>query len=100
MNPGRLQLHVEAMRVFREVLRVNQALRQQIVAAIKLKYKRALRLPRTNKITQMIPKIFEYLFQTYGDITPQDLKELMTRVENITLPPEERVNTIFAEINN
>ena len=79
---------------------VDLALRQHIVAAIKPKYKRALRLPRTNKITQVIPEIFEYLFKTYGDVIPQDLRELMTRVENITLPPEEPVNTIFVEIDN
>ena len=114
-NPGRLQLpegltqyqiaqqrdeHLEATRVFREVIGVDRALRQQIVAAIEPKYLRALRLPGTNKITQTIPEIFDNLFQTYGDVTPQDLRELTARVENITLPPEEPVDTIFAEIDD
>ena len=40
------------------------------------------------------------MFQTYGDVTPQDLRELTARVENITLPPEELVDTIFAEIDD
>ena len=79
---------------------MDRALRQQIVAAIKTKYLRALRLPGTNKITQTIPEIFEHLFQTCGDVTPQDLRELTARVENITLPPEEPVDTIFAEIDD
>jgi len=114
-NPGRLQLlqtmtqyaiaqardeHAEATRVFREVLGVERALRQQIVTAVDPKYLRALRTPGTNKLTHTIPEIFEHLFATYGDVTPQDLRELTARVEALVLPPQEPVDTIFGEIDD
>ena len=85
-NPGRLQVgpgmtqyvitqarneHAEATRVFREVIGVERALRQQIVMAVEPKYLRALRTPGTNKITHTIPAIFEHLFSTYGYVTPK-----------------------------
>ena len=59
--------HTEALRVFQEYLGVEHALIQQIVAAIKPKYLKALRNSVTNKIIQSIPSIFDYLFETYGD---------------------------------
>ena len=115
VNPGRLQLlptmtqyaiaqardeHAETTRVFREVLGVERALRQQLVTAIDPKYLRALRTPGTNKLTQTIPEIFDHLFATYGDVTPQDLRELTARVEALVLPPQEPVDTIFGEIDD
>ena len=114
-NPGRLQVnagftqyaiaqarneHAEATRVFREVIGVERALQQQLVAAIEPKYLRALRTPGTNKLTQTIPQIFDHLFSTYGDVAPQDLRELTTRVESLTFSPQEPVDTIFREMDN
>ena len=114
-NPGRLQVeqgmtqhaiaqirneHAEATRVFREVIGVKRALRQQIVTAVERKFLCALRTPGANKLTHTIPAIFEHLFSTYGYVTPQDLRELMTRVESISFPPQEPLDTIFSEIND
>ena len=114
-NPGRLQVepgmtqyaiaqarneHAVATRVFREVIGAERALRQQIVTAVEPKYLRALRTPGTNKLTNTIPAIFEHLFSTYGDVTPQDLRELTTRVESLSFPPQESVDTIFSEIDD
>ena len=36
---------------------------------------------------------------TYGDVTPADLQELTSHVENLTIPPAEPMNTIFSEID-
>ena len=114
-NPGRLNLqlgmtqyeiaqardeHAEATRVFREVIGVERAIRQQLVTAIEPKYLHALRSPGTNKLAQTIPEIFAHLFSTYGDVTPQDLRELTARVEGLIYPPQEPVDTIFGEIDD
>ena len=91
--------HAEAIRLFREVVGVECTIIQQIVAAVEPKYLRALRQPGTNKLQQTIPKILEHLFDTYGDVTPQDLRELQSRVENLAFPIAEPVDTIFTEID-
>ena len=57
-----------------------------------------MRQPGTNKLQQIIPEM-AHLFNTYGDITPQDLREIQMRVENRSFPPSEPVDTIFIEID-
>ena len=114
-NPGRLAVedgltgfqiaqvrdeHAESTRVFREVLGIGRAIIQQMVVAIEPKYLRALRTPGTNKLNNSIPEILMHLFTTYGDVTPTDLRELTSRVENLTFPPSEPVDTIFSEIDD
>ena len=91
--------HAEVTRLFREVIGVEQALRQQLVAAVEPKFLCTLQTPGTNKLTQTIPAIFDHLFSTYGDVTPQDLQELTTHVEAPSFAPQEPVDTIFSEID-
>ena len=72
-NPGRLQIegtetqyhiaqrkneHAEATRLFREVIRVEIALIQQIVSAVEGKYLKSLQIPITNKITKQFPNFW------------------------------------------
>ena len=92
--------HREDTRLFREVVGVERVLIQQIVAAIEPKYLRALRQPGTHRLQKTIPEILEHLFETYGDVTPQDLRDLTVRVETLSYPPSEPVDTIFAEIDD
>ena len=92
--------HAEATRLFREVLGVERALIQQIVTAVEAKYLKALRNSVTNKITKTIPEIFHYLFETYGDVSPQELKALTSQVEALHFPPNEPVDTVFTEIDD
>ena len=114
-NPGRLVIegneshyqimqhrdkHQEALRMFQECLGVKRALIQQIVSAVESKYLKALRNPVTNKIVQSILAIFTYLFETYGDVTPQKLRHLTTQVEQMNFPPNEPADTLFTEIDN
>ena len=47
----------------------------------------------------MMPEIFEYLFDTYRDVSPQELHMLTTQVEALNFPPNEPVDTIFTEID-
>jgi len=114
-NPGRLVLrdgltqyqiaqardqHQETTRVFREVLGVERTIIQQSVVAVEPKFLRALRTPGTNKLNRTIPQILQHLFDTYGDVTPSDLRELTSRVENLSFPSTEPVDTIFSEIED
>ena len=92
--------HAESTRVFREVLGIEQAIIQQMVVAIEPKYLCALRTPGTNKLNNYIPEILMHFFTTYGDVIPTDLSELNLRVENLTFPPSEPVDTIFSEIDD
>ena len=115
-NPGRLELveagltqyqiaqardeHGEATRLFREVNGVERTIIQQIVTAVEPKYLRALRTPGTNKLNHTVPQIFDHLFDTYGDVTPSELRDLTQRVEALSLPLSEPVDTIFSEIDD
>lgn len=51
-------------------------------------------------MNRTIPEILTHLFTTYGDVTPTDLSELTSQVENLTFPPAEPVDTIFFEIDD
>ena len=78
---------------------------QQIVSAIEPKYLRALRQPGTHRLQKTIPEILTHLFETYRDVTPQDLRKtsetsLTLRVENLSYPRSEPVDTNFAEIDD
>ena len=90
----------EAIRLFREVQSVELALVQQIVAAIEPKYLLALRDRTTNKIENNIAEIFSHLFDTYGDITTEDLTSFRTRLEGLRYPANEPIDTIFTEVEN
>jgi hypothetical protein len=40
------------------------------------------------------------LFDTYGDVSPKELKQLRDQVETMVFDPSEPVDTIFAEIED
>ena len=61
----------EQLRLFREVEGIENAIRQQIVAAVEPKYISSLRNRSTNSIGASIPDIIEHLYDNYGQITPQ-----------------------------
>ena len=44
-------------------------------------------------------KFFEYLFDIYGDVTIEELTTMHTRLERLTFPPNEPVDSIFTEID-
>ena len=53
----------------------------------------------TNKITRYIPKIFDYLFYTYENVSSQEMRMLTTPVESMIFPPNELVDALYTEIN-
>ena len=92
--------HAEETRLYREMLAVERTLIQQIVSAVDGKFLKAIRNAHTNKIVLSIAEIFDYLFDTYGDVTPEELSELYDTVKNMVFNPKEPVDTIFTEIED
>lgn len=85
--------------VYREHLAVERILIQQIVNAMESKYLKALRERVTNRIDKKIPEILRHLFETYGDVSPQELLSLRSRIENMVFDPHDPVDEIFTEID-
>ena len=68
-------LHKEELRLFRECQGVEAALQAQLVEAVDPMYLEALRDADTNAIGLPIYDIVRYLYDTYGDISPETLEE-------------------------
>ena len=79
---------------------MEQTIFQQIVTAVEPKYLQALHTPGTNKLNHTLPQIFTHLFDTYGDVSPSELRDLTQRIEALSLPLSEPIDTIFSEIDN
>ena len=92
--------HKEDTRLLREVNGIERTIIQQIVAAFEPKYLRVLQTPWTNKLNHTTPEICYHLFDTYGDVTPSELRDLQARMESLTLPPSEPVDSIFSKIED
>eukprot|EP00957_Ditylum_brightwellii_P136002 10371914-Ditylum_brightwellii.AAC.1 len=62
--------------LFNEVNTVEKILIQQIVDAIDPKFLAAIRDPVTHQIALSLPDIIEHLFDNYGDVTAEELRDL------------------------
>jgi hypothetical protein len=69
--------HKEALRLFREVLGVTNALKQQISKAVDRTYLDALRSTEDRYKLQgtVTDHIMQYLMSTYGRVTPEQLED-------------------------
>ena len=88
------------MLTYRESIAVDRILIQQIVNALDDKFLKALRDRNKNRIIMKISDILNYLFNMYGDISPQEMANLRERIEKINFDPTEPVDKIFTEIDN
>lgn len=88
------------MQSFRETNAVERAIIQQIITAVEPKYLKAIKSKATGNITKTIPQILLHLFDTYGDITPKQLSDLKSNVEDMVFDPTEPVDTIFTELDD
>ena len=86
--------------LYREYLAMERILIQQIVNAVDGKYLEAICSKTTNKINKTIPQVLTYLFETYGDVSPQELMGLRAQIENMTFDPTEPVDSVFTEIED
>eukprot|EP00957_Ditylum_brightwellii_P140614 10712414-Ditylum_brightwellii.AAC.1 len=85
--------------MFNEVNTVEKILIQQIVDAIDPKFLTAIIDPVTHQITLSLPDTIEHLFNNYGDVTTEELRDLQEQVEQLPYQPAEPVDTIFTEID-
>ena len=90
----------KAMLTYWESIDVDRILIQKIVNAIKATFLKALCNCTTNRITNEISEILNYLLDTYGDISPQEMASLWGQIEHMTFDPTEPVDEIFTEIDN
>ena len=74
---------------------VKKALRQQIVTAIDETYVIALRNRATNAINLSVIQIMDFLYKTYGRITPQMLDEKEISVKNHVFDPHQPLDVTF-----
>ena len=88
------------MLTYRESIAVERILIQQIVNALDDKFLKKLWDRTTNRIIIKILEILIYLFDTYGDISPQEMANLRERIEKMNFDPTEPVEEILTEINN
>ena len=91
-------VHEETTRRFHECQAVEQALRQQLIAAIEPDYLEALRDPITCMLQETIPNIKEYLLETFGHITPQELADREEEIKNFAYDPTKPVDTVFNKV--
>jgi hypothetical protein len=73
--------HVEEVRLFREVLGVEQAIKKQLTAALDPEYLAELRHADSNTIMLPIPEILEHLFTHYGQVDSTVLDIAETKVK-------------------
>ena len=90
--------HKEHLRLFREYQAVEAAFQQMLIEAIDDVYLEAIRDATTNSINMTTYDIIQYLYDTYGDITPEGLEDERDTVKNLTYDPNLPIDTIFTKI--
>ena len=92
--------HQEAIRVFREVTGVEQALLQQLVEAVEPQYLLALRNRQSNSITVPLHAVLDHLKTTFGRVTPQMLDDRASEVARMNYTPHLPIDLVFNAIDN
>ena len=75
--------HIEDLQVFREVMGVEQALIQQIVATIDATYMEDVRDRTTNSINVSVSALLLHLQETYGTLMPHKFQKRKTRTRRL-----------------
>eukprot|EP00957_Ditylum_brightwellii_P096956 7384025-Ditylum_brightwellii.AAC.1 len=91
--------YYDELYMFNECNTVEKILTQQIVDAIDPKFLTVISYPVMHQITLSIPDIIDHLFDDYGDVTAEELRELQEQVEQLLYQPAEPVDTIFIKID-
>ena len=86
--------HNEKTRIFREMIGVENALKQQVVAAVESQYIQALRDPVTGRLNGTIAEVIKHLFQVYGSVTPQTLFEQEQKVQQMVYDPQHPIDEL------
>jgi len=92
------QTYEDAVKIHRECIALERALIQQTVEAIDKEYLQATRNRQTGQYATHIRDLLQYLFSTYGNITPTDLDLKADQVKKLTYDITNPIDSIFNEI--
>lgn len=92
--------HAEALREFREVIDVKQALIKQIVKAVDMTYIKSLRDVDTNTIKKEVHEIMAHLFRRYGKVTPEKLQKEEMQVKAYVYNLQEPLVVLFDKVED
>ena len=93
-------LHQEQLRVFTEVHAVDQALKQQTTQAIEPDYLNALRNRTSNSIKAPVFDVLNFLGNTYGKVTGEQLQEKEDRVNRMAYSLHQPIDLIFNALDD
>ena len=93
-------LHQEQLRVFMEVNVVDQALKQQISQAIEPDYLNALCDLTSNSITAPVFEVLDFLGNTYGKVTEEQLQEKEDRLNRMAYSLHQSIDLIFNALDD
>ena len=79
---------------------LEATLKNQLTAAFDYDILDGLRDRTTNTLKNTIPQIIKYLFEEYGELSPEELLQKEDSVKNYVYDPNLPVSTIFNEILN
>lgn len=88
----------EEKRRYNECQAIEVALRNQVTEAIEDEYLQPLRNVTTDMIHTPIPDIFTFLGNTYGKLSPQQLRQREKVIDDIIFDPTKNVDTVFNKI--
>jgi hypothetical protein len=91
--------HKENLRIWREYIATNKALKQQLLAAIQEMYHKTLRHRITEYATVTTKQTLTHLYATYGNITPADLADKDARLK-APFDPSQPIKVMFDQIED
>ena len=93
-------VHDEMRRQYNECQAVEAALRNQIIDAVESDYLQPLRNPTTDMINNTIPEIINFLRNTYGQLSPSQLKERERAIDDMIYDPSQPIDSVFNKIQD
>ena len=88
------------MRRYNECQAVEMTLRNQLVEAIDDDVLQPLRNTATDMINSLIPDIITFLVDTYGKLSPSQLRERERVIDDMTYDPAQNIDTVFNKTQN
>ena len=88
----------ENLRQYNECQAVENALRNQIISAIESDYLQPIRNIHTDMINESIPQIITFLRDTYGQLSPSQLKERERAIDDMIYNPATTIDSVFNKI--
>ena len=90
--------HEEAKRKYERYQALQRVLRNQLVSAIEPCYLDPIRCPITDMVNQPIIDIMQFLRESYGKMTVNQIDEEITNIKNFEYDPTKSINTLITAI--